>query len=266
MRLLYSLTFFTFQHSTDTAEASTHQSAGGKRAEGDIDRIAHDQHFESRVNTCTLVHSSSFCLFYSHDLRQFVDHFFLFDQESGAGPCCQPPHERGASDTHVTGPDPGSLTHHDSEPGPSVHVNQALMTTTLPPSTPAPSFITGQSQSTTSIVVTVEDYVLLIIVISVALSVCSLCCHALCCYGLVILKRNKSKLQRHQREARIKLQDMETIINKANKVPPIILPPPAPVINDDAAPANQINGNNIIPGANIENNGDNNVSKSPKPP
>ena len=55
MRLLYSLTFFTFQHSTDAAEASTLQSAGGKRAEGDIDRIARDQHFESRVNTCALV-------------------------------------------------------------------------------------------------------------------------------------------------------------------------------------------------------------------
>ena len=81
-----------------------------------------------------------------------------------------------------------------------------------------------------------------------------------------MLKRNKSKLQRHQREARIKLQNMETIINKVNKVPPISLPPPPPVINDDAAPANQLNGNNIIPGANIENNGDNNVSKSPKPP
>ena len=138
------------------------------------------------------------------------------------------------------------------------------MTTTLPPSTPAPSFITGQSQSPTSIVVTVEDYVLEIIVISVALTVCSLFCHTLCCYGLVMLKRNKSKLQRHQREARIKLQNMETIINKGNKVPPIILPPP--VINDDAALANQLNGNNIIPVANIENNGDNSVPKSPKPP
>ena len=79
-----------------------------------------------------------------------------------------------------------------------------------------------------------------------------------------MLKRNKSKLQRHQREARIKLQNMETIINKGNKVPPIILPPP--VINDDAALANQLNGNNIIPVANIENNGDNSVPKSPKPP
>ena len=178
--------------------------------------------------------------------------FFLPDQESVARPCCQP--DVTAAPHH--GRDPGEPDHDDGEPGVHTHINHTM--TTLPPSTPAPSFLSGQSQSTTSITVTVEDYVLLIIIVTVALSVCSICLHGLCCAGIVSLRMNKTKLRRHHREAGIKLQNLENILNSN---PPHIIP--APNNNDGGGGgggvANQPNGNNnpppiIIPGDNVLNN------------